>query len=389
MAKSITRRTLVGYSEASINAHYFDDLINTLKYKKNSFIERIQTGNYWKKGQKNMKFDAVVGNPPYQITSDKTSDTPVYNLFMDAAFEISPKVTFITPARFLFDAGKTPKEWNKKVLNDKHFQVIYYTANSNDVFPNVDIKGGVAITLRNIDSDGNPIIKFSPFKEISSLLLKVSPCEEKSIATLCYQCSKFNLNELYKDFPKFQDIIGSGGRERRLTTKIFEQLTVFTDKKQDHQIGIVGLIKNNRVIKYVDAKYLSLDGNINSWKVLVPKSNGSGALGECLSTPMIGQPMIGHTQSFISFGSFSSRYQAESCMKYIKTKFARCLLGTLKVTQDNPRDTWINVPLQNFSEKSDINWDSSISELDQQLYKKYRLSEDEINFIESKVQSMS
>ena len=150
MAKQITKRTLVGFDSIKINAHYFDDLVNQMKNKPQQFIDRVFKTNYWKKeGGGKMKFDAVVGNPPYQETSGKNSDNPIYHLFMDVAFNLSEKVSFITPARFLFNAGATPKDWNNKVLNDDHFKVIYYTSNSTDVFPNVDIKGGVAITYRD------------------------------------------------------------------------------------------------------------------------------------------------------------------------------------------------------------------------------------------------
>lgn len=388
MAKSITKRTLVGYRDKEINAHYFEDLINTLKYKKNQFIDRVQKNSYWKKGNSGkMKFDAIVGNPPYQITMDKTSDVPVYNLFMDAAFDISPKVTFITPARFLFNAGKTPKEWNKKVLNDKHLKVVYYTPNSTDVFPNVDIKGGVAVTLRDLSWEGESIGKFTPFEELSRILQKVNT-GDNSLASICYQCNKFNLKELYSRFPHYINLIGSNGRERRLTTKIFD-LDIFSDHKiLESQIPIIGLIKNNRVTRYVDASLLDIAENLNTYKVLVPKSNGTGALGECLSTPMIVHPMEGHTQSFISFGKFSNENEAICCLKYIKTKFVRCLLGTLKVTQDNPKDTWKNIPLQDFTDKSDIDWKKTIDEIDFSLYEKYKLSKEEIDFIEKNIQKM-
>ena len=98
--------------------------------------------------------------------------------------------------------------------------------------------------------------------------------------------------------------------------------------------------------------------------------------------------MVGSTQTFISFGSFDTKAEAEACLKYLKTKFARAMLGILKVTQDNPPDRWAYVPLQDFTEKSDIDWGKSVAEIDRQLYKKYGLSEDEIAFIESKVEEM-
>ena len=127
---------------------------------------------------------------------------------------------------------------------------------------------------------------------------------------------------------------------------------------------------------------------------LVPKSNGSGALGEVLSTPVIGVPVIGvpvigHTLTFLSIGSFKEAPHAEACLKYVRTRFARLLLGTLKVTQDNPKDTWANVPMQDFTENSDIDWSKSVEEIDKQLYEKYHLSDTEIAFIESMIKPMN
>ena len=124
------------------------------------------------------------------------------------------------------------------------------------------------------------------------------------------------------------------------------------------------------------------------YNVLLPEANGSGTIGEVLSTPLIGQPLIGHTDTFLSIGRFSNEIEAENCLKYICTKFARTMLGTLKATQHNPRDTWANVPMQNFKEDSDIDWSEPISEIDKQLYAKYGLDEAEISFIEEKIKPM-
>src|SRR5690606_8782763 len=127
------------------------------------------------------------------------------------------------------------------------------------------------------------------------------------------------------------------------------------------------------------------DPNIKTWKVFLPKSNGSGALGEVVSTPLTGEPLTGCTGSFIQFGAFQSQSEAENCMKYLKSRFCRVMLGTLKVTQDNPKSTWKNVPLQDFTNNSDIDWSQSIENIDKQFYKKYGLSEKEVDFIETHV----
>ena len=135
-------------------------------------------------------------------------------------------------------------------------------------------------------------------------------------------------------------------------------------------------------------KYVDYPNNLPKWKVFVPKSNGSGALGEVLSTPLIGKPLIGHTQTFMSIGCFDTEQEAQNLLKYIKSKFARTMLGVLKVTQDNPPKTWKYVPLQDFTSSSDIDWTKSVHEIDLQLYDKYGLTAEERNFIETNVKEM-
>lgn len=386
MAKAITNRTLLGYRDSvKTNTKHIEDLVNTMKNEANKFIKKTSRANYWNKEGKKMKFDAIVGNPPYQESADNTSDNPVYNLFMDTAFELSDIVSFITPARFLFNAGKTPRPWNEKILNDVHFKVVKYIPNSTEVFPNVDIKGGVAITLRDTNQYFGKIGTFSAFSELSTILDKViNSTDFASIDSMIHLQNKFDLSMLYADYPEYKKIIGSKGKEKRLTTSIFEQLNIFTETREtDTQVEILGLIKNNRVTRFIEKKYIASHKNLMSYKVIVPKSNGSGALGEVLSTPV-----IGHPQSFISIGSFSTEFEAQALLNFIKTKFARCMLGILKVTQDNKKAVWKYVPVQDFSCNSDIDWNQSIHDIDLQLYDKYGLTASEIDFIETKILEM-
>lgn len=339
MAKSITKRTLVGFRKAKVNARYFEDLINQITNKSTAFVEKVSQGkSYWKANENNnMKFKAIVGNPPYQVTKEGTSDNPVYHLFMDIAYKMCDKVSLITPARFLFNAGKTPKSWNEQILKDKHFKVVWYKQKSSDVFPNVDIKGGVAVTFRDAKQNFGGIGTFTDFEELNSIYQKVVfTADFTTFSDIIFTQNKFNLDELYKDHPHYKSIIGSDGREKRLTTSIFEQLDVFTDtKSNDDDLTILGLIKNNRTYKYIPAKYIESHQNLLKYKVFVPKSNGSGAIGEVLSTPLIGS-----TQSFISIGAFDNEQEASAMLKYVKSRFARVMLGVLKVTQDNSKNVW-------------------------------------------------
>jgi superfamily II DNA or RNA helicase len=356
-----------------------------------------EQGNATKKLQElfnlkeDMKFDAVVGNPPYQEKKETTSDSPIYHHFMDVAGKLGKKAILITPGRFLFNAGKTPKDWNRKMLNDNHFKVLSYFSNSNEIFPNVDIKGGVAITLKDKTKDFVKIGIFTNFEELNTILQKViNNSKFESLSNIIYNQNKFNLEALYNDYPSFRDVIGSNGNEKRLTTSIFEQLSVFTkDSKDNNDICILGLIKNNRIYRFISVKYIESHKNTKKFKVILPKSNGSGAIGEVLSTPLIGEPLIGFTQSFISIGSFDNKEEAENCLRYVKSKFARTMLGILKITQDNNKDVWEYVPVQDFTSSSDIDWSTSISAIDQQLYAKYKLSAEEIEFIERMIKPMS
>lgn len=398
MAKSITQRTLCGYRDVKINAHAFENLITMIKDgKSEKFIEKAKIGSTYnsKNKEKDMKFNAIVGNPPYQETKDYTSDNPVYHLFMDVAFQLSKKVSFITPARYLFNAGKTPKEWNKKVLNDEHIKVVWYKSKSTDVFPNVDIKGGVAVMFRDADKEFGKLGVFTSFKELNSICKKVIEHKDfESLEDIIFLQNKFNLAKLYSDYPSYKALVGSNGKEKRLTTSIFETLNIFSIKPpKDKAVQIFGLINNNRLYRWCPEKFIEKHENLNKYKVILPKSNGSGALGEVLSTPIIGEPIIGeplvgYTQSFIGIGAFDTLKEAEAALKYVKSKFARVMLGVLKVTQDNNKETWKYVPLQDFTDKSDIDWSESVENIDKQLYKKYGLTEEEIAFIEKMIKPM-
>lgn len=124
--------------------------------------------------EKKFKFDVVIGNPPYQEEAGGTSssDKPIYNYFMDEAYKIGNTVELITPGRFLFNAGATPKAWNRKMLSNKNLKVLYYETDSSKVFQNTDIKGGVAVTLFDRRQIFGEIGTFTIFSELNSILKK-------------------------------------------------------------------------------------------------------------------------------------------------------------------------------------------------------------------------
>ena len=285
------------------------------------------------KGKKAMKFDFIIGNPPYQEETtgeNKTFAAPIYHLFLDGAYKIADKVELIHPARFLFNMGSTPKEWNQKMLNDIHLEVLYYEANSTNIFPAADIKGGVAITFRDAKKILGPIKVFSAFPELNTILSKVPVTDDTSLAAIIFTQNRFNLDVLYLDYPNLKSVIGSDGKDKRFRNNIFEKVPAFKDDEQDNSVRILGLIKNKRVWKYISRKYVDKEHeNLNKWKVFAPAANGSGAMGEVLSMPLIGAPLIGYTQSFIGIGAFETEEEALAALKYIKSKFCRTMLGIL------------------------------------------------------------
>lgn len=397
MAERITNRTLVGFSNIKVNAKCYTDvpnnnadIIETLKNNPQHFVEDVKNGKeFWKaNNNRNMKFDAVVSNPPYQVGVNKE---PLYHHFISIGMEIGDLGTLIHPGRFLFNAGKTPKAWNQKMLNDEHFKVVKYWKKSDEVFDAVDIKGGVAVTMWDKQNVIGPIGTFVLHDELRTIQEKVESLGEESFSKLVYSRDLYQLTELfYKENPELEGRQSKGHRFDLGTTAFSLFPEVFSDEKPagNGYALVVGRENDTRIAKWIKKEYLKLPDNFESYKVVVPKSNGSGHFGESLSSPFVAAPFHAQNTTFLSIGKFDSIFEAEACLKYIKTKFVRCMLGILKVTQDNPKSVWSKVPLQNFTQQSDINWDLPIAELDAALYQKYNLTRDEIEFIKSNVSAM-
>ncbi|HFI0239320.1 TPA: Eco57I restriction-modification methylase domain-containing protein [Streptococcus suis] len=347
-------------------------------------------------GESPMKFDVVIGNPPYQEEAQGTStkDMPIYHKFLEESYKIASKSLLITPARFLSNAGGTPKAWNIKMLNDPHVTVSFFEQKSGNVFPGTDIKGGVAITYRDDNKYFGPIEVFTPFLELQNILKKVTKYQISPLSDIISNRGAYRFSDLvYSEHPELMKRVS----DRRISTNAFDNVPeLFFDNEPNdgnEYAKIFGRSKNERIYKWFRKDYMNEPENFNKYKVIIPNANGSGAIGEVLSTPLIGEPLIGEpligfTETFISIGMFETLTEVENCLKYIKSKFARALLGILKITQHNTAEKWAKVPLQDFTSSSDIDWSQSVAEIDTQLYKKYGLSQEEIDFIESKVKAM-
>lgn len=343
----------------------------------------------------NMSFDVAIGNPPYDKEGKNTRNSPIYHLFYDASFTLTPKTMMITPGRFLFNAGQTPDGWVNKVLNDSHFKVVEYIEEAGNVFPTVaaNIKGGIAIAYRDKEKDFGKIGSYTKRGELDTILEKVHSHKEFTSGGLKNIISSQGVykysEKLFVEHPEVLDVQGKGTKSK-ITSKSFERLPhIFTETStSDDAIKMLGLSANVRLNKWIDKNYIKPNDYCSKYNVLIAEANGTGVIGEVLSSPVICSPNEGHTDTFIGIGQFSTFEEANACMKYIKSKFARTLLATLKVTHHTAGSTWTNVPLQDFTSQSDIDWTQSVANIDKQLYAKYSLSEREIEFIETMIKPM-
>ncbi len=348
-------------------------------------------------------FDFCIGNPPYQQEqesvdiegSQKNYAPPVYNIFMDNAYKVAKRVELIHPARFLFNAGSTPKSWNEKMLNDTQFKVLKYEPDSNKVFPGLSspIKGGVAITYHDDTQEFGPIIAFAQYPEANTVAHKVNNRDDFiSLSSIVYSRTAYRLTDkMHQVYPNAISKL-SKGHAYDMASNIFERLPeiFFESEPKDgfQYIKILGRDGSKRKYKFIRRDFVNNVDNMTYYKVLVPQANGNGTFGETISQPVIEEPNVGNTETFISIGKFELKTEAEALCKYISTKFARTLLSVLKVTQNGNKPVWKMIPLQDFSTLSDIDWSKSIHEIDLQLYHKYNLSKEEIDFIETNVKEM-
>lgn len=346
-----------------------------------------------------MKFDVVVGNPPYQEDSGTSArDDALYNYFYDLAEKIGDKYILISPARFLFNAGSTPKAWNTKMLNDEHIKVVYYEQDSSKVFPHVGIAGGVVILYRDKDVNFGAIQSFTSFEELIKISQLVGSKHEPVLTPIISGRGIYRLTpKLHEDYPQIKEM-QSKGHQNDIGTGAFDKfnnLIYFEEIPKDgySYTLIQGRFANDRTQRYIRSEYVNKPFAFDKWRVILPKAYGTGISDRGPAATLIGEPFvigpnIGFTETYISIGEFESESMARNALKYIKSKFARTMLAVLKITQDNTKEKWSKVPLQDFTSKSDIDWTKSIPEIDQQLYKKYGLDQNEINFIESKVKAM-
>lgn len=343
MAKQITKRTLAGYKKIKVNAPYFDDLINQLKNKSKQFKERVLKPGYWDiQGEKEMKFDAIIGNPPYQLETEGygRQAKPVYNTFIEEAINLDAKyVSMICPSRW-FAGGMGLDSFRDKMLNDKRICSITDYPNTHDCFVGVDISGGVCYFLWDNNHHGDCVF------------------------TTVNNTEKITKSRILNEYQTF--IRDNKGLE--IVNKV-KALNINNGKTLDEIVSPqkpFGLPTNYKpqekgvpcwFIQKIGLKYANkediIDTNnyLNKWKLLVPRSPIAGQTD--FTKPVgfyyngntnIAKPGECCTESFIVLGAFDTEEEVLSFKSYIFTKTVRFLLLQTVVSQDVLRKKFCFIP---------------------------------------------
>ena len=386
MAKAITRRTLLGYRKGKINAHAFDDIIMQLKEKPEQFKEKVLRGSFWNKENKQMKFDAVVGNPPYQ----GVNHSQIYPFFYLIAKEISSNyVSLIFPTGW-----QEPKNANnlRKLNNEsiKHDRQIVNINNCQNVFPGINGAEWVNIILWKkgydngldgaqliLTNGGNPLVK-----KLSIKIESISkPKEILELGSIIQKTNGFQsvqtITSMSKPYGLRKDVFD------RLSYYKLENMQLSREKEND--IKIYG---SNNTIRYVPYEYALPRKTVafDKYKVFVGSAWGnmseSAGLGGAYANIIIGSPFEICTETYQESGAFEEFEMAKRHAKYLMTKFARALLYVNKVSQMSTR-SWGAVPIQDYKEDW---WGCSIDEIDKRLIEKYNIPEDIADFIDKNIQ---
>ncbi|ESK64893.1 Eco57I restriction endonuclease [Abiotrophia defectiva ATCC 49176] len=391
MAKTITERTLAGYRAYKTNVVYIPGLTDVLKQDIDKGKEKVE------EAFGHVKFDVVVGNPPYQETDGgaNASASPTYQYFVGLSKSLNPNyISLIMPSRW-YSGGKGLDRFRDEMLNDFNIRELYDFQNPEDVFPNTNIRGGVCVVNwdKNWDSKRD--------------LTRVVTYENGEINEDIYRPMRYGDSEIFiRDYTSIKIL----EKVNMLTPLSEGRISEFVSPLRPH--GFRGFFTKDKrfhaeasgldnpilcygkgVLGYVERSDVQIKTEwIDRWKVFTARANNIGTeLNDDNFNTIIGKPGSICTETYLVIGADLSlnELSANNLSRYLRTKFARLLHGVAKSSHDATRNTYKFIPLQDFRENTDIDWSQSLADIDEQLYKKYRLDEKEIAFIEDKIKDMN
>lgn len=344
------------------------------------------------KGGKVMKFNVVVGNPPYQelISSSKENSSLGKQLFPDfimLSINLKPDYSsLITPARwFTGDAqDKSFIKLREFLRNNCHLSKLVYYSNSQSIFPSIQIAGALNYFIYDKNHNGN--VKFLEVYN-DEIIESNRPLFEDGMDIVLNNSKYYEIIKKVTQSNFVSIMILTKGRNAfGIVGKNIEAIS--SEKKHD---GLIEIRCEHEQIRYIDPKFVTKNQKVfNKYKIFTSKGNGgAGLLSDEKQVSILGKayialPFTACTDSLIPIGCFDTQKEAENLQKYMSTKFLRFIVGILKVSQN----VYQFVPVQNFTNNSDIDWNKSMNEIDKQLYAKYNLSLEEIDMIENKIKPM-
>lgn len=398
MAKSITKRTLLGFHQSNINTHYFEDLIRQITLRPQKFVAKIKKGNsYWKANNDNdMKFNAIVGNPPYMEMDGgaQASAKPIYNQFVNIAKMVGPKyISMIMPTRW-YSGGKGLDDFRESMLGDERIALLHDYLNPEQVFPKTNIRGGICYFLWDESYDNNvrltKVVTHKENEEAISVMRSLKSGDSDIFIRHEIALQIFEKIKNDKGFKSFEKHVSS--RKPFGLSGSFINSKEFKETKQGLKEPVICYGKGKK-IGYIEKEKFNLKDNlVNCYKVFTPYANNIGTeLNDDNLNTFVGLPGTICTETYImlGFGLKLNESSANNLSKYFSARFSRFLHSLAKSSQHGTSKTYKFVPLQDFSSDSDIDWNKTIPEIDQQLYKKYKLTEEEIAFIERMIKPMA
>ena len=388
MAERITRRTLTGFRDTKANVKCLENLTGQIMVYKKKFARTVANGKtFWNANNiENMKFDAIISNPPYQVNIGEQKDNygiPLYNQFMETAKEFSPNyISMIMPSRW-FTGGRGLDKFRKDMLTDKRLRKIFDFVDSKDCFPTVDISGGVGYFLWDAHHNGSC--------EFTNTLHGKSRTQERRLDEYpVFIRNNDALSVIEKVMSKSNHMLS----ETVSGQTPFGFVTTYRGEEEPFAQSVE--LKSSGATTYVARESIKKNSQwTDLYKVIfskatcehagTPDRNGQYRV---LSSLMTLPPGVICTQSYLVGNVFENEAEATNFTQYLKTKFLRYLMLQTITSQDLSSDKFMFVPMQDFTNASDIDWTATLDEIDRQLYAKYNLVKEEIEIVENTVKSM-